>query len=85
MNSEAYHLAQAAMAELKTAVYMTLELAGENGLSNAEIGRSLGVYAGHVGHEGHISRTILGFLESEGVATQDPESKRWTLKNDVET
>ncbi len=81
MNGEAYHLAQSAIADLKSAVYLALESAGSDGLSNAELGRSLGIYAGHVGHEGHISRTLLALLESEGVVIQEPESKRWYIKS----
>jgi hypothetical protein len=44
------------MADLKGAVYELLE-SSDSPLSNAEIGRRLGIYQGHVGHEGHISRT----------------------------
>lgn len=79
-----YHRAQLAMAELKAAVYELLTADQGSGLTNADIGRSLGIYKGHVGHEGHISRTILALLESEGVAHQDPETKRWTLQHHPE-
>jgi len=67
------------MAELKGAVY---ELIVENpdGLTNAEIGRRLGIYQGHVGHEGHMSRTILAMLEAEEVVIQNKESKVWSLR-----
>ena len=78
--TDAYHIAQRALADLKAAVRLTLETNGSNGMSNAEIGRTLGIYAGHVGHEGHISRTVLALMESEGVVAQDAESKRWTLR-----
>jgi hypothetical protein len=81
MNSEAYHLAQSAIADLKSAIYISLETAGKNGLSNAELGRSLGIYGGHIGHEGHISRTLLAMLETENVVYQEAKSKRWYLKN----
>lgn len=77
---EAYHLAQSAMADLKAAVRFTLS-AAPNGLTNAQIGRSLGIYGGDVGHEGHISRTLLALLESEGVAEQDANTKCWRLKD----
>jgi|GEM_PF-1013548 len=77
--AEMYAAAQRAMADLKAAVYSVLASAPGRGLTNAEIGRALGIYAGHIGHEGHISRTILSFLESEGVAKQDARSKRWRL------
>ena len=67
------------MAELKGVVYELLEAAPE-GLKNAEIGRALGIYQGHVRHQGHISRTILALLESEQVAVQDTTTLRWTLR-----
>lgn len=67
------------MAELKGVAYELLDTAAE-GLTNAEIGRALGIYQGHVGHEGHVSRTILALLESEEVAIQDSTSKRWVLR-----
>lgn len=79
--NEAYRLAQTAMANLKTAIRLLLSTAPDQGLSNAEIGRALGIYGGHVGHEGHVSRTLLAFLESEGVARQDEGTKRWRLAN----
>jgi hypothetical protein len=78
---DAYHLAQTAIADLKSAVRQVLSEAPVSGLSNAQIGRALGIYAGHVGHEGHIPRTILGMLEEEGVAEQLPETKYWILRN----
>ena len=79
MNALLYTRAQRAIAELKGAVY---ELIVENpeGLTNAEIGRRLGIYQGHVGHEGHISRTILAMLEAEDVAVQNKETKVWSLR-----
>ena len=78
--SDPYRIAQAAIAELKSAVRLFLESAGESGATNAMIGRSLGIYAGHVGHEGHVSRTILGLLEAEGIVVQDAHSKIWKLR-----
>jgi hypothetical protein len=75
--NEAYHTAQRAVADLKAAVHATLLTAGEGGLTNAVLGRSLGIYMGHVGHEGHIPRTLLAMLEAEGVARQEPESGKW--------
>lgn len=77
---QAYHRAQSAMADLKAAVRFTLSNA-PNGLTNAQVGRTLGIYGGHVGHEGHISRTLLALLESEGVAEQDANTKCWRLKD----
>jgi hypothetical protein len=76
---EAYALAQRAIADLKAAVYMLLENGPHEGLRNADIGRALGIYAGHVEHEGHIPRTLLALMEKEGVVLQDAQSKRWTI------
>ena len=72
------------MAELKGSVYELLA-ESQSGLTNAEIGRRLGIYQGHVGHEGHISRTILGLLEAEGVVVQDRATKFWSLRKSPET
>jgi hypothetical protein len=80
MPKDPYHLAQSAMADLKAAVHLILART-PNGMTNAQIGRTLGIYGGHVGHEGHISRTLLAVLEIEGVAEQDPGSKKWSLKD----
>jgi hypothetical protein len=74
-----YTRSQRAMAELKGVVYELL-CQSDTGLSNAEIGRRLGIYGGHVGHEGHISRTILGLLEKEEVIVQDKKTKVWTIR-----
>lgn len=75
-----YHLAQGAIADLKASIYQLLASAGSDGLTNAEIGRRLGIYMGHVGHEGHVSRTMLALMESEGVVQQESDSKRWSLR-----
>lgn len=72
-----YHMAQKALAEMKTAVLGILLKAPGDGLSNADIGRALGIYHGHQGHQGHISRTILAMLEDDGVAEQNDETKKW--------
>ena len=53
--------------------------AGPDGLSNAQIGRRLGIYTGHKGHEGHIPRTLLAIMEAEHVVEQDNERKLWRL------
>lgn len=74
-----YGLAQAAMAQLKAAVH-TLLSAYPAGLRNHEIGRLLGIYMGHVEHEGHISRTLLAIMEAEEVVEQDKETKVWKLR-----
>jgi len=80
--SEAYQLAQRALSDLKTAVAQLLDTVPEEGtgLTNSEIGRRLGIYHGHVGHEGHIPRTLLALLEKEGIVIQDSSSKRWRLR-----
>jgi len=78
--SRSYLVAQRALADLKAAILQLLESAPETGLTNAEIGRSLGIYRGHVGHEGHISRTLLEMLREEGILVQHSETKRWTLR-----
>ncbi len=77
--SQSYFLAQSAMAQLKSAIYQVLAEA-PGGLKNSEIGRILGIYMGHIEHEGHIPRTLLAIMESEGVVEQEKESKAWKLK-----
>ena len=74
-----YFLAQTAMAQLKASVHMLLSR-NTQGLKNSEIGRELGIYMGHVEHEGHIPRTLLAIMEAEGVVVQDKKSKVWQLK-----
>ena len=74
-----YHTAQTAISDLKAAIYEVLAGAKVDGLTNAEIGRTLGIYQGHVKHQGHISRTLLALMEVEEVVKQDKETKRWTL------
>ena len=74
-----YHLAQRAIADLKAAVLQTLRDGPDEGMANVEVGKSLGIYTGHEGHEGHIPRPILAMLEDEGVVEQDDASKRWAL------
>lgn len=78
--TDAYQQAQHAIAELKTAVRRLLEHGPSEGMTNAEIGRSLGIHGGHVRHEGHISRTMLAMMESEGVVMQDATTKRWKIR-----
>ena len=79
-SGQAYHLAQTAMADLKSAVFLLLSCAGSEGMRNADIGRALGIYMGHVAHEGHIPRTLLAIMEAEGVVEQDKSTKLWRLK-----
>jgi hypothetical protein len=78
-----YERAQKAIAELKGSIYEILLKTGEQGLSNAQIGRSLGIYAGHIGHQGHIPRTMLALMENEGVVEQIEDTKRWRIKTDT--
>jgi len=73
----AYQLAQKALVDIKTSIYILLAGSPKDGLTNVEIGRSLGIYMGHVGHEGHIPRTLLAIMEAEGVVVQDKDSKKW--------
>lgn len=80
----AYSQAQTAMANLKASVRTVLLNGPEEGMKNAELGRTLGIYSGHVDHEGHISRTILALMEREGVVEQDEASKKWRLRRHVE-
>jgi hypothetical protein len=75
-----YQVAQRAMADLKGAIYDLLAANIDRPLKNAEIGRSLGIYSGHVEHEGHISRTLLEIMKAEGVVEQDADTKLWSLK-----
>jgi uncharacterized protein (DUF934 family) len=77
---ESYRQSQLALAELKGAIYSLLSAADERGLTNAQIGRSLGIYAGHVRHVGHISRTLLTMMEEEGVVEQNAETKFWRIR-----
>lgn len=80
-HTRAYRLAQRAIADLKAAVALILTHAPDAGLTNATIGRLLGIYAGHVGHVGHIPRTLLALMENEGIVIQDEPTKRWRLRS----
>jgi len=77
---DAYNKAQTAIVYLKSAIYELLEDAPADGLKNVEIGKTLGIHAGHVGHEGHIPRTLLGIMEAEGVIEQNEGNKKWRIK-----
>lgn len=79
-SNEPYALAQSAISQLKSAIYLLLKNARREGMKNSEIGRSLGIYTGHVEHEGHIPRTLLSIMEAEGVVEQNKETKLWSLK-----
>lgn len=75
----AYNKAQVAIADLKSAIYLLLLDAPDDGLRNADIGRALGIYMGHADHVGHIPRSMLALMQTEGVVAQDVETKRWRL------
>jgi hypothetical protein len=76
---EPYETAQRAIAELKAAIHTVLRSA-KGPLSNAEVGRTLGIYMGHLGHEGHISRSLLEVMKAEQVVDQDKHTKLWQLR-----
>jgi hypothetical protein len=76
----AYAQAQKAIADLKGSIYLLLSEPGFLEVTNAEIGRALGIYHGHVGHEGHIPRALLTLMEQEGVLVQNEQTKKWKLK-----
>lgn len=74
-----YEKAQLAIVQLKSAIYELLDNVSEDGLKNVEIGKRLGIYMGHVGHSGHISRTCLELMKNEGLVKQDETTKAWSL------
>ena len=78
--ARAYRQAQRAIADLKSAIQMLLDCAGEGGMTNSDVGRCLGIYQGHKGHEGHIPRTLLALLEADGTVEQREKDKHWLLK-----
>lgn len=81
--TNAYNLAQRAISDLKTAVYVVLN-ESDHELTNAEIGRKLGIYHGHSGqHEGHVSRVLLELLQSEGLIAQNKKTKKWFVKSNA--
>jgi hypothetical protein len=69
-----------AQSGLKAAVHQVLESGPAEGLKNSDTGRLLGIYMGHVEHEGQIPRTLLALMESEGVVEQIKETKAWRLR-----
>lgn len=82
-----YAKAQEGITCLKDAVYEYLSFRGEEGATNAEIGRALGIYTGYSsregepskkGQEGHIPRAILGYMETEEVVYR--KDKKWVLR-----
>lgn len=73
-----YYKAQSGLALMKDAVYQLLKDCDPKGLRNVDIGKSLGIYNGHKRHEGHISRTLLEMMQTEGVIEQRSD-KLWYL------
>ena len=76
----AYRRAQRAPAELRAAAAEILATAAPKGLRKSQVGRLLGIYRGHVRHQGHISRTVLEMLQEDGVAEQNGERGHWRLR-----
>ena len=79
--SQPYLIAQTAIAQLKAAIHMVLRDAPPGGLKNADIGRLLGIYMGHIQHVGHIPRVLLAAMEAEGVVVQNQSTKHWQLRS----
>lgn len=78
-----YQKAQRAIADLKSAIHGLLST-NPQGLKNAEIGKRLGIYMGHSGegrHLGHIPRTLLEVMATEGTVEHIADSKLWSLKS----
>ena len=79
--ADLYIKAQCAIAELKGCIFELLNSFPE-GLSNAEIGKTLGIYQGHSnGQEGHVSRTLLALMEMEQIVAQNKKTKLWSLRS----
>ena len=74
--TDLYQKAQIGLVDIKGAVFELLQRS-EGGMTTAEIGRSLGIYMDHAGHEGHISGTILAMMETEGAAWQEAPRGKW--------
>ena len=79
VNNRLYYRVQGAINELKSAISDLLSDHPE-GLTNAEIGRSLGISFGHARHEGHISGSLLSVMEIEGTVVQDGRRGPWMVK-----
>ena len=85
MQQPPYLIAQEALVLLKKATYELLAQHPE-GLTNAAIGKHLGIYKGYSGEGkqlGHISRTILGYMSEECVVEQTEKNGRkvWSICN----
>lgn len=81
--SGSYGKAQEGMRLLKLAIHEVLEKAPAEGLTNAQIGRALGIYGGHVEHEGHISRSLLEQMKNEQVVEQIGARGPWRLLDHI--
>lgn len=77
---ESYLRAQHAFVELKASILEVLLDRHPAGVKNSELGKVLGIYAGHVGHVGHVPRTLLAMLQEEGLVYQDLATKCWHLR-----
>lgn len=82
-----YAKAQEGVTILKEAIYIFLAERGDEGASNAEIGRALGIYTGYStrerepqkkAQEGHLPRTILGYMETDEVVFR--KDNKWFLR-----
>jgi hypothetical protein len=81
MNSLPYQIAQHALADLKTAIYLLLKENSPHEIRNVDIGKLLGINHGHSGkHQDHIPRIILELLAQEGLVEQNSSNKKWKLK-----
>ncbi len=74
-----YKTAQRAIADLKAAVLNYVRVNGP--VTNAQVGRALGIYFGHGDqegrHVGHVSRAILRLLEDEELVNQPDPKGPW--------
>jgi len=70
MNSEAYEQAQAALADLKSAVHQVLNDAGDRGLSVDELSGALGI--------GTLPMPVLELMAADKVVTKTDEGL-WAL------
>ena len=71
--SDPYLLAQEAMGKLRSAIYLVLQRPRQRADKRPTWALIGCIYSGHVGHEGHISRTILALMEEEGVWNKSPK------------
>jgi len=78
MTKKPFSKAQQGIHLIKTAIYELL-LDNPRGLTNAEIGKQLGIYRGYAGQnkqQGHICRTLLEHLKEDFVVDQRTEQSR---------